>query len=60
MNRKNKYVTSKATVRDDKKLVRRFLSLSRRRLMRSERLSSSHKIDDLNKFNNALKPLLEV
>ncbi len=60
MNRKKKYVTSKATVRDDKKLVRRFLSLSRRRLMRSERLSSSHKIDDLNKFNNALKPLLEV
>lgn len=60
MNRKNKYVTSKATVRDDKKLVRRFLSLSRRRLMRSERLSSSHKIDDLNKFNNALKPLLEI
>jgi hypothetical protein len=60
MNRKKKYVTSKATVRDDKKLVRRFLSLSRRRLMRSERLSSSHKIDDLNKFNNALKPLLEI
>ena len=60
MNRKKKYVTSKATVRDGKKLVRRFLSLSRRRLMRSERLSSSHKIDDLNKFNNALKPLLEI
>ena len=60
MNRKKKYVTSKASVRDDKKLVRRFLPLSRRRLIRSERLSSSHKIDDLNKFNNALKPLLEV